>query len=204
RLENSIIVFCSDHGDMMGERRHMFSKYCLYDSSVRVPLIISGSVIPQAKQGTVDDRPAELVDIIPTIKNLVGIPQDPRMPGLDLLGDTKRLGGFCEFYGGAPNRQFGTAAYMWRKKDWKLILYLPGPLTDAVGKVDQTQGELYCLKTDPNEWHNLYDDPQHAAIREQMKTELFMHLAAAWAKGPVFYEKAGLGPLGADVGPEEL
>lgn len=204
RLENSLIIYCSDHGDMMGERRHMFSKYCLYDSSVRVPLIISGSVIPKAKRGTVDSRPAELVDIIPTIKSALGIPQDPRMPGLDLLGDTKRLGGFCEFYGGAPNRQFGTAAYMWRKKDWKLILYLPGPLADAVARVDQAQGELYCLKTDPNEWHNLYDDPQYAAVREQMKTELLMHLAVVWAKGPVFYEKEGLRPLGADVGPEEL
>ncbi|MGB4265812.1 MAG: sulfatase/phosphatase domain-containing protein, partial [Limnochordia bacterium] len=156
------------------------------------------------KRGTVDSRPAELVDIIPTIKSALGIPQDPRMPGLDLLGETERRGSFCELYGGAPNRQFGTASYMWRKNDWKLILYLPGPLADAVARVDQAQGELYCLKTDPNEWHNLYDDPQYAAVREQMKTELLMHLAVVWAKGPVFYEKEGLRPLGADVGPEEL
>lgn len=116
RLENSIIVFCSDHGDMMGERQHTFSKYCLYDSSVRVPLIVSGSVVPEAKRGTVDHRPAELVDLIPTITNAINARQDPRLPGLDLLGDAKKLGGFCEFYGGAPDRQYGTPSYMWRKK----------------------------------------------------------------------------------------
>lgn len=204
RLENSLIVFCSDHGDMMGERQHMFSKYCLFESSVRVPLILSGSVIPKEKRGTVDDRAAELVDIIPTITNILGAQQNPMLPGLDLLGDKKKLGGFCEFYGGAPNRMYGTPAYMWRKKDWKLILYLPGPLTEAVWKVDQTQGELYNLAEDPHEWNNLYDDHQYAKIREQMKTELFMHLASAWAKGPVFYEKTGLRSLGADIGPEEL
>lgn len=204
RLENSLIVFCSDHGDMMGERQHLFSKYCLFESSVRVPLIISGSVIPEEKHGIVDDRVAELVDIIPTITNILGIQQNPMLPGLDLLGDKTKLGGFCEFYGGAPNRMYGTPSYMWRKKDWKLILYLPGPLTEAVWKVDQTQGELYNLAEDPHEWNNLYDDHKYTKIREQMKTELFMHLATAWAKGPVFYEKTGLRSLGADIGPEEL
>ena len=133
----------------------LFSKYCLYDSSVRVPLIVSGSVVPEAKRGTVDHRPAELVDLIPTITNAINARQDPRLPGLDLLGDAKKLGVFCEFYGGAPDRQYGTPSYMWRKKDWKLILYLPGPLTEAVSKVDQAQGELYCLESDPHEWNNL-------------------------------------------------
>lgn len=204
RLENSIIVYCSDHGDMMGERNHMFSKYCLYDSSVRVPLIVSGSVVPEEKRGTVDRRPAELIDIIPTITDTLGIQGNPRLPGLSLLGDQQKLGSFTEFYGGAPNRQFGTPAYMWRKEDWKLILYLPGPLTEAIPNVNQTKGELYDLKSDPNEWTNIYDDPKYAEIREQMKTELFMHLASSWAKGPVFYEKEGLRPLGVDVSAEEL
>jgi len=204
RLDNSLIIYTSDHGDMMGERQHMFSKYCLYDSSVRVPLILSGSVVPEELRGTVDDRPAELVDLIPTIQETLQIKTDPRRPGLNLLGEKKKLGSFCEFYGGAPNRMYGTPAYMWRKKDWKLILYLPGPLTEAISKVDQTKGELYNLAEDPYEWYNLYDQIEYAAIREQLKTELLMHLAISWAKGPVFYEKSGLQSLGSALTAEEL
>lgn len=204
RLDNSLIIFCSDHGDMMGERNHTFSKYCLFESSVRVPLVLSGTVIPEEKRGTVDDRPAELVDILPTVIETLGFKPNPRLPGLNLLGTKEKLGGFCEFYGGAPDRMFGTPAYMWRKKDWKLILYLPGHLTEVIGQVDHTQGELYNLKTDPHEWHNLYDNEQYAVVREQLKTELLMHIATAWAKGPAFYEKSGLRCLGADIGPEEL
>ena len=73
----------------MGERQHMFSKYCLYDSSVRVPLILSGSVVPEELRGTVDDRPAELVDLIPTIQETLQIKTDPRQPGLNLLGEKR-------------------------------------------------------------------------------------------------------------------
>ena len=72
-LDNALIIFTSDHGDMMGERDHRFSKYCLYDGSVRVPMVLSGNLIPAEKKGTVDSRPAELVDWIPTICDAAGI-----------------------------------------------------------------------------------------------------------------------------------
>jgi Arylsulfatase A and related enzymes len=204
KLDNSIIIYTSDHGDMMGERNYMFSKYCLYDSSVRVPLIISGSCIPEDKRGTVDDRSAELVDIVPTLAKLCGYHENPMLPGLDLLGDMKKLGSFCEFYGGAQDNTFGTPSYMWRKKEWKLILYLPGSIKDSLCRVDQVKGELYNLENDKHEWKNLYYDDEYSQIREQLKTELLMHLACVWSKGPFFYENDGLKKLESDISIKEL
>jgi arylsulfatase A-like enzyme len=84
---------------------------------------------------------------------------------------------------------------MWRKKDWKLIVYLPGAIEDAVSRVDNLRGELYHLAEDPNEWNNRYDDETFAAIRERMTAELLMHLACAWSKGPFFYDRHGLAAL---------
>ena len=72
-LDNAIIVYCSDHGEMLGERFYRFNKYCLYESSVRVPLILSGPAIPEELQGTTDHRPAELVDLYPTLLGAAGI-----------------------------------------------------------------------------------------------------------------------------------
>ncbi|NOR66839.1 MAG: sulfatase-like hydrolase/transferase [Woeseiaceae bacterium] len=66
-LDNALIVYCSDHGEMLGERFYRFNKYCLYESSVRVPLIVSGSAVPKKLRGHTDHRPAELVDLYPTI-----------------------------------------------------------------------------------------------------------------------------------------
>ncbi|ULL16992.1 DUF229 domain-containing protein [Paenibacillus sp. H1-7] len=196
RLENTLIVFVSDHGEMLGERRYRFSKYCLYDSSVRVPLILSGSLIPEDKRGTVDERPAELIDLVPTLMNVAGLNSNPQLPGLDLFGELQRQGTFCEFHAKGTGGTHMPPALMWRKRDWKLILYLPGGLQNALSRVDQVQGELYHLAEDPNEWNNLYGAAEHAAIRERMTAELLMHLACAWTKGPAFYDKNGLQALG--------
>src|SRR5690606_26962039 len=103
RLENSLILFLSDHGELLGERNFRFSKYCLYDSSVRVPLILAGSAVPPEKRGTVDDRPVGLVDVLPAVAKAAGVSLNGVVPGLDLLGEGRRAGTFCEFHaGGAP------------------------------------------------------------------------------------------------------
>lgn len=73
-LENTVIVYCSDHGDLAGEHG-MWWKRSYYEASVRVPLIIAGTGVQQA--GTVP-TPVELVDLYPTFCELAGIevPQD--------------------------------------------------------------------------------------------------------------------------------
>lgn len=195
RLEDALIVFVSDHGEMLGERQFRFSKYNLYDASVRVPLILSGSWIAEARRGTIDDRPAELVDLVPTLSVAAGLPRNPMLPGFDLLGDLRRQGTFCEFHGKGVSAPHSAPAYMWRTKEWKLILYIEGAVRDAGARVQHTKGELYDLAADPGEWVNLYEAEEHAGIREMLKTELLMHLAVAWSKGPVLYDKGGLSPL---------
>ncbi len=184
RLDNALIVFTADHGEMMGERNFRFSKYCLFDSSVRVPLILSGSVVPKSLQGTIDDRPAEHIDLVPTIMRAVGIKADPILPGLDLLSPHQRTGSFSEFHGGVSDPYKLAPTYMWRNASWKLILFIPGKLADAAADNPLVKGELYHLTEDPHEWHNLYQDDRYADVREQMKTELLMHLACVWAQGP--------------------
>jgi arylsulfatase len=194
-LDNALIVFVSDHGEMLGERRYRFSKYCLYDSSVRVPMILSGTYVPEARQGTVDERPAELIDLVPTLSEVAGLPRNPLLPGLDLFDSLQRKGTFCELHSKTASARHSTPGLMWRKKDWKLILYMNGTLNDAVGRVDEFQGELYHLAEDPNEWTNLYTDETHARRREQMTGELLMHLACTWSRGPVFYDSHGFEAL---------
>jgi len=195
-LTNAFIVFVSDHGEMMGERNFRFSKYCLFDSSVRVPLILAGNWIPEAKRGTIDERPAELVDIVPTLEKAAGAVTNPLLPGLDLLGEEQRIGTFCEFHRKTESGLFAAPSVMWRKQDWKLIIHLPGTLKDAVSRIQELKGELYHLSEDPHEWHNLYEDARWFAIRERMTSELLMHLVCSWTRGPFFYDNQGLKALG--------
>lgn len=187
-LDNSLIVFTSDHGDLMSERHYMFRKYNLYDSSVRVPLVLSGSCIPKDKTGTVDNRPAEHIDLYPTIASIANGHVDPRLPGINLLKETRRKGSFSEFHGLTKEGFQASPAYMWRNEEFKLILYLDGALKDNFLNVDDVKGELYNLKEDPNEWENLYEEDSCRDIRESMKTELLMHLACTYARGPMYYD----------------
>jgi arylsulfatase A-like enzyme len=184
-LENTFIIFLSDHGEMLGDRYHRFSKYSFYEGSVRVPLILSGAGVPVDVQDTVDDRPAELVDVLPTVLQVAGEQVPTFLPGYNLLGDARRRGGFSEMHGGGYEPVQQAPAYMWRTKDWKLILHLPGAAVDADLRLDQVRGELYDLQSDPHEWSNRYKDPDCLPIRESLTRDLFLHLASIWGKFPI-------------------
>jgi len=159
---------------MLGERHYRFTKYCLYESSVRVPMVLSGTYIDKTKKGTVDERNVQLTDIYTTLQHVAGVEKSPYLSGLDLLNPAEnRSGTFCDMH------EEGRPAYMWRNKEWKLILYTD---TNDGGK---TKGELYHLSVDPKEYKNLYDADEYAAIRESMKTELIMHIAGVTSKYPV-------------------
>jgi arylsulfatase len=179
RLKNALIVFVSDHGEMLGERNYHFTKYCLYESSIRVPVILSGSVVPENLRGTIDDRLAGLVDLYPTIVKVAGTTQALDSPGLDLLGDKEHKGSFCEFH------DAGAPAYMWRTREWKLILFMEPPLSVARFSPDKAKGELYNLVKDPHEWKNLYYKKKNKAIAEKLTRDLLMHLACTWTGFPV-------------------
>jgi arylsulfatase len=156
-LDNALIVYCSDHGEMLGERFYRFNKYCLYESSVRVPLMLSGSAVPQTLRGQTDHRPAELVDLYPTLLKAAGIKIPGSPVGLNLLGRKKRVGSFC-----ALHERKDEAAFMWRTARCKLILRMKRNAEDEAGKYTREHiigGEFYDLHRDPQEWNDLYSDP---------------------------------------------
>jgi arylsulfatase A-like enzyme len=184
-MENTFILFLSDHGEMLGDRFHRFSKYSFYEGSVRVPLILAGHGVPVEKQSTVDDRPAELVDVLPTVLQAAGEQVPNFLPGHSLLMDLKRRGSFSEMHGGGYESVQQAPTYMWRTNNWKLILHMSGSAVDANFRLHQVQGELYNLEIDPNEWHNRYDDPNCLAIRESLTRDMLLHLATVWGKYPV-------------------
>lgn len=190
-LENTLIVFTSDHGESLGDR-YRFSKYSLYEASVRVPLIVAGAGVSAEKRGTVDGRCCGLIDILPTFLAAVGLPVDPRMAGYNLLAPPATVGAFSELHGSGYHETEKAPAVMWRTPEWKLILYLPGEFRQLDGRLDEFKGELYRLLEDPMECHNLYQDPDCFKIREQMTRHLLLHMTIAWSRFPRPYSYTDL------------
>jgi len=180
-LENTFILFTSDHGDMLGDRGRV-SKYCLYEGSVRVPLIVAGPGVGRRRM--VDERPAELVDVVPTLLEAAGLEVPETLPGLSLLSDAVRPGAFAEMHGRGYEEYQRAPAVMFRTAEWKLILHLPGRLGEVVPAADRISGELYRLAGDPLELRNLYADAACAEVRERLIAQALMQVMCSLGRHP--------------------
>lgn len=172
-LENTLIVYTSDHGEMLGERYYKFNKYNLYDASVRVPMIIAGTALPQNRQrNSIDDLSAENTDLLPTLLHFAGIKQDKPLLGENLLENSRNSATFSSLH-----ERPGEAAFMWRTKDYKLILVLHKKDNAAhYTQEDIITGEFFNLKEDPKEWNDLYNQTEVIEIQNQYQKELMNHL----------------------------
>lgn len=182
-LQNTLIVFTSDHGEMLGER-YRFSKYNFYEASVRVPLIVAGAGVPEEKEGSVDNRCCSLIDIVPTFLATAGMEKDPRMAGYNLLAPAATIGAFSELHGSGYHETEKAPAVMWRTEEWKLILYLPGEFRELDARLEEFKGELYHLAVDPQEQKNLYYKDEYMNVRERMTRQLLLHMTIAWSRFP--------------------
>lgn len=167
QADNTIVIFMSDHGEMLGDHGMYLKGPYFYDCLTRVPLMIRWP--GKFKGGTKIDSLVELVDLAPTLLDAAGIPVPSAMQGRSLMplltGKTTehRDSVYMEYLD--ANAAFDIPPMMMgvRTDKYKLSFY-DKPRT----------GELYDLTKDPGEFNNLWDDVHSTDVREQM-----MHLLTA-------------------------
>lgn len=165
-LDDTIILFTSDHGDMLFDHG-MVAKRVLYENSSRVPLIISGKPLAE-RAGTVDGRIAALQDVMPTLLDACGLEIPETVEGESLLQAPRRE----YLYGEISEGDLATR--MIRKGDWKLIYYPVGNMV-----------QLFNLQDDPQEEHDRSADVDCAAVREALEQLLIEELYGGdeeWAR----------------------
>jgi arylsulfatase A-like enzyme len=146
--DNTIVVLWSDHGWHLGEKL-ITGKNTLWDDGTRVPLIFAG---PGVSSGAKCSKPAELLDIYPTLVDLCGLPTRAGLEGHSLT----------------PQLRDATTPRKWpaitthnhdnhgiRSEHWRYIQYADG------------SEELYDMRNDPNEWTNLAADSKYADIIQE-------------------------------------
>jgi choline-sulfatase len=149
QLDNTVILFCSDHGDMLGERG-MWFKMSFFEGSARVPLMIAGPGVAAGRH----DAPVSNLDITPTLTALAGISMDAIMPWTDgesllpMIGGTPRTSPVLMEY--AAEGSYAPLVGI-REGKWKYVHCVLDP------------EQLYDMEADPLERHNLAGDPRHAA-----------------------------------------
>ena len=181
--ENTLVIFTSDHGELLGDHQ-LVGKGCrFYECLVRVPLICSWP--GHVREGSVCDALVELMDIAPTLLELAGVAAPERMQGRSLWplltgqAQTHRAYVRSEYYRAlnpdAPGREHlqGTYGTMIRDQRYKLVCYH-----------DRALGELFDLEEDPGEFDNRWDDPAYADVRFALLKQNFDALAQAVDIGP--------------------
>lgn len=167
-LANTVIVFSSDHGEMLGERR-LWQKQVPFEPSLHVPLIVAGPGVPSI--GMTCGEPVSLLDLPPTLLSMSGAQPLPETDGKDLLDRLQERAAQ-----GSVHAASGLGA--WRAiTDGRYKLVVGLDLSVPQGKLQfgtfdvasLREGLLYDLEVDPLEERNLWDakpDVRDSLLRE--------------------------------------
>lgn len=154
--ERTVVVFWSDNGYHVGEHG-LWKKQSNFEGSARVPVIIAAP--GQKAHGRPCLRPVELVDLYPTLAELCGLTPPANLAGRSLrplLDDPQAAWtkpAFTQVWRG-PFSGYSVRTDRYRYIEWD----------------EGRQGvQLYDYQTDPQEFHNLVDDPRYAATLAELK-----------------------------------
>ena len=151
-LDDAIVVFTSDHGDCLTDHGHS-QKWTMYDTITRMPMIVWAPGRFGADRRV--DGLCQQMDIGPALLELAGVTPAPTMEARSLLPALRDEPWQPREYVFAEHGRDGILQQtefmtMVRSDDWKLVHF-----------VDCSEGQLFDLRSDPEETVNLWDDPVH-------------------------------------------
>ena len=152
--DSTAVIFTSDHGYHLGEHG-FWQKSNLHEEVLRVPLIMSVPGSKPARSNSI----VELMDVFPTVSDLVGLKPPPSVQGTSLLPILRNPSQDVK-----PGALAFNNGHSWRTKRWHYMRYKDGTT------------ELYDMAQDPNEFHNLAEKQNHQAIRKQLDDQLTKRL----------------------------
>jgi arylsulfatase A-like enzyme len=185
RLDGPVlVVVLSDHGDYVGEYGLQRKGAGIPEVLARIPMIFQGHGV---QPGQVRRELVSIVDVLPTICEMVGSPIPEGVQGRSLepllRGEQVPTAVFSSMY---AERGYGGLTYGPEERP-RLHYPYEGPTFDELNTVTQSgasrmvrrgdhklvahstgEGELYDLRTDPTEVVNLFDDPEHADVRQEL------------------------------------
>lgn len=168
RLDDTVLVLMGDNGFLFGEHG-LIDKRNAYEESMRVPLLMRGPSLPA---GHVAEEIVANIDIAATFLDMAGVPTSPQFDGESFYAiaqgepqpgwrDELLYEYYWEF-----NYPSTPTTFALRTPDYKFIQY------HGVWDTD----ELYDMRNDPREMHNLIDDDEYLAVVAEMRDRLYARL----------------------------
>lgn len=175
-LDNTIILFTSDHGCHFRTRNREYKRSC-HEASIRVPTFFYGPVFEG--RGAFDGL-ASLIDLPPTLLDAAGIPVPEAMQGVSLLASPEDY--FDSVFIQISEDHMGRAL---RTRRWKYEVGAPeADATAAMNSPCYVETHLYDLETDPHELTNLVTDPHYRPVLDELRESLIARLIGAGEPRP--------------------
>jgi choline-sulfatase len=162
--ENTIVLYTSDHGEMLGEHG-LWQKFEFYEGSCGVPFLMR---VPGVSRPGICEAPISQISVLPTLAELCNVPVSSPLDGVSFVQQIRQpetrssLPVFAEY-----NLRNPQAKYMIRDGSYKFTFWT------------HDMPELYDLQADPQEMNNLALAPEHAKTVTHLQEKLF-----AWYRPP--------------------
>ena len=170
--DDTIIIYSADHGDCLGAHKLIEKGAFTFEEIYHIPMVVKGA-------GTKDnDSFVTLQELMPTILDIAGAPQPVDGESiLPLMMGEKEDNGRTEVFGEYHNHFYIARQRMVRDHDYQLTFN------------ESEKGELYDLKKDPYQLHNVAYDPAYADIKKQYMDKLGKHLKATNDPAGVWFHR---------------
>lgn len=191
RFKDTLIVFCADHGDFLGDH-WLGEKELFYDTVQRVPfIVVDPSTAADATRGSTDARFVEGVDVVPTILDALGLAiPEHRVEGRSLLPLTRGQSpdwrdttvSELDFSYKAARERLGLGvedcrAWSLRNGRWRYVYWQAAP------------EQLYDLAADPDQFVDLGREPATEALRRDFREQLLVWLSRRKRRTTVTHEQ---------------
>ena len=161
QYDNTLIVYTTDHGDYLGNHGFHSKGFPAFEEVYNVPLIVKNPA--QSQAGKRSGELVSLVDLAPTVLAMAGRKIPAAMEGLDHSNAWRGKGKMVRDNLIIENRPIPKGFYqqMLVRRGHKLVAYM-----------DTTQGELYEMQKDPDQYENLWNKPEYEDLKRKMLIQL--------------------------------
>lgn len=181
-LENTLILYFSDHGDMTGDQ-HLWRKCYAYEPSARIPFLMRWPQgLVSARRGQVARGPVELRDVLPTLLDAAQAPTQRRLDGASLLDYVRKQGAGWREWIDLEHAACYSPRNQWTSLSdarWKYIYH-----------AYDGEEQLFHLEKDPQELRDLAGDTAHGDTLRLWRSRMLRHLEV---RGEPFVKGGRLG-----------
>ncbi len=157
-LDNTLIIYTSDHGEMLGDY-NCFGKRNFLDPAARIPMIVK---YPDCEKGKICNTPVSLIDIMPTILDFAGIEKEENYCGESLFDISNKISKRDTVF--AQYEKEGYASYMAVNEKYKYIYSAP-----------DDKEFLFDIKMDPDETRNKAYSPLYFEKTKELRNQLISY-----------------------------